>query len=71
MEPNKMFTVGLVPSQQLISLLTDEAGEWRDVLEGQTVVALVKLLKPEVGEWEPSLAWFEDRVERQWVEVTT
>ena len=66
-----MFTVGLVPSQQLISLLTDEAGEWRDVPEGQTVVALVKLLKPEVGEWEPNLAWFEDRVERQWVEVTT
>ena len=69
MEPNQMFTVGLVPSQQLVSLLTDDAGNWRDVPEGQTVVPLVKLPKPEQGAWEPSLVWFEDRVERQWVEA--
>ena len=71
MEPNKMFTVGLVPSQQLVSLLTDDEGNYRDVPEGdgvqQTVVPLIKIPKPEQGAWEPSLVWFEDRVERQWV----
>jgi hypothetical protein len=69
MEPNAMITVGLVPSQQLVSLLTDDEGNWRDVPEGQTVVPLVKIPKPE-GAWEPSVVWFEDRVERQWVEGT-
>jgi hypothetical protein len=69
MEPNQMFTVGLVPSQQLVSLLTDNEGNWRDVPEGQTVVPLVKIPKPE-GAWEPSVVWFEDRVERQWVAGT-
>jgi hypothetical protein len=69
MEPNKMFTVGLVPSQQLVSLLTDDEGNWRDVPEGQTVVPLIKIPKPE-GAWEPSLVWLEDRVERQWVAGT-
>ncbi len=68
MTPLSMFTVGLVPSQQLVSLLTDENGEWRDVPEGQTVVPLVKIPKPEQGAWEPSVVWFADRVERQWVE---
>jgi len=66
-----MFTVGLVPSQQLVSLLTDDEGNWRDVPEidgvQQTVVPLVKIPKPEQGAWEPSLVWFSDRVERQWV----
>ena len=70
MEPNAMITVGLVPSHQLVSLLTDDEGNWRDVPEGQTVVPLVKLPKPEEGAWEPSLVWFEDRVERQWVAGT-
>jgi len=70
MEPNKMFTVGLVPSQQLVSLLTDDEGNWRDVPEGQTVVPLVKIAKPDQGVWEPSIVWFEDRVERQWVAGT-
>jgi hypothetical protein len=70
MEANTMFTVGLVPSQQLVSLLTDEEGNYRDVPEGQTVVPLVKIPKPEAGAWEPNLVWFEDRVERQWVEGT-
>jgi hypothetical protein len=69
MEPNTMFTVGLVPSQQLVSLLTDGEGNWRDVPEGQTVVPLVKIPKPE-GAWEPNVVWFEDRVERQWVAGT-
>ncbi len=67
MEANQMFTVGLVPSQQLVSLLTDDEGNWRDVPEGESVVPLVKIPKPEQGAWEPSVVWFEDRVERQWV----
>jgi len=70
MEPNRMFTVGLVPSQQLVSLLTDDEGNWRDVPEGETVVPLVKIPKPEVGAWEPNVVWFDDRVERQWVSGT-
>ena len=69
MEANQMITVGLVPSQQLVSLLTDDEGNWRDVPEGETVVPLVKVPKPE-GAWEPNVVWFEDRVERQWVEGT-
>ncbi len=69
MEPNAMITVGLVPSQQLVSLLTDDEGNWRDVPEGQTVVPLVKIPKPE-GAWEPNVVWFADRVERQWVAGT-
>ena len=67
MEPNAMITIGLVPSQQLVSLLTDGEGNYRDVPEGQTVVPLVKIPKPEEGAWEPSVVWFDDRVERQWV----
>jgi hypothetical protein len=70
MEPNAMITVGLVPSQQLVSLLTDDQGNWRDVPEGESVVPLVKIPKPEEGAWEPNVVWFEDRVERQWVEGT-
>jgi hypothetical protein len=70
MEPNQMFTVGLLPSQQLVSLLTDDEGNWRDVPEGESVVPLVKIPKPEAGAWEPNVVWFEDRVERQWVAGT-
>ena len=70
MEPNAMITVGLVPSQQLASLLTDAESNYRDVPEGQTVVPLVKIPKPDQGAWEPSLVWLEDRVERQWVAGT-
>jgi hypothetical protein len=69
MEPNQMFTVGLLPSQQLVSLLTDDEGNWRDVPEGESVVPLVKIPKPE-GAWEPNVVWFADRVERQWVSGT-
>ncbi len=70
MEPNQMITVGLVPSQQLVSLLTDDEGNWRDVPEGESVVPLVKIPKPEAGAWEPNVVWFADRVERQWVAGT-
>ena len=70
MEANQMITVGLVPSQQLVSLLTDDEGNWRDVPEGESVVPLVKIPKPEQGAWEPNVVWFEDRVERQWVAGT-
>jgi len=69
MEPNSMLQVGLVPSQQLVSLLTDDEGNWREVPEGQTVVPLVKIPKPE-GIWEPQVVWFEDRVERRWIAGT-
>lgn len=69
MEPNTQIQVGLIPSQQLISLLTDDEGNWRDVPEGQSVVPLVKIPKPE-GAWEPNVVWFADRVERQWVAGT-
>jgi hypothetical protein len=65
-----MITVGLVPSQQLVSLLTDDKGNWRDVPEGESVVPLVKIPKPEGGAWEPNVVWFDDRVERQWVAGT-
>jgi len=72
-DPN-LKTVGLVPSQQLVSLLTDDEGNYRDVPEidgvQQAVVPLVKIPKPEQGAWEPNVVWFEDRVERQWVEGT-
>lgn len=70
MEANKMFTVGLLPSQQLVSLLTDDEANWRDVPEGESVVPLVKIPKPDQGAWEPNLVWFDDRVERQWVAGT-
>jgi hypothetical protein len=67
-EPNKMYTVGLLPSQQLISLLTDDEGNWRDVPEGETVVPVVKIPKPESGNYQPNVVWFNDRVEHQWIE---
>lgn len=71
MKPNQMFTVGLLPSKQLVSLITDDEGNWRDVPEidgiQQTIVPLVKIQKPETGVWEPSLVWLDDCVERQWV----
>jgi hypothetical protein len=68
-DPN-LQTVGLVPSQQLVSLLTDDEGNWRDVPEGETVVPLIKQARPQQGAWGPNVVWFADRVERQWVEGT-
>jgi len=68
-DPNPK-TVGLVPSQQLVSLLTDDEGNWRDVPDGESVVPLVKIPKPAEGAWEPNVVWFDDRAERQWVAGT-
>lgn len=65
-----IVTVGLLPSQQLVSLAPDGQGGWQDTPEGQTVVPLVKLPKPNAGAWEPNLVWFDDRVERQWIAGT-
>ena len=64
-----MQTIGLIPSQQLVSLHQDEDGNWIDVPEGETVVPLVKLPQPEITaaqKAEPNLVWHEDRVERDW-----
>ena len=69
MDPNRMIMVGLVPLQELVSLLTDDNGEWKEIPEGQAVVPVVKLDKPEAGNWQPKVVWFEDRVERQWEEI--
>jgi hypothetical protein len=67
METNQMIQVGLLPSKQLTSLLTDENGEFKDIPEGQSIVPLIKIEKPQDGEWEPIIVWYDDRVERQWV----
>lgn len=64
-----MTQVGLLPSQELVSLYQNEANEWLDVPDKQTVVPLVKLDKPapvEGKKWEPVLNWFNDRVDRDW-----
>lgn len=64
-----MTTVGLIPSQELISLDQNEAGEWLAVPAGQQVVPLIKIEKPAITRTqkaEPVLQWFSDRVERQW-----
>jgi hypothetical protein len=64
-----MQTIGLIPSQQLVSLQQDEEGNWIDLPEGETVVPLVKLPQPQITagqKAEPKLVWHEDRVERDW-----
>jgi hypothetical protein len=64
-----MQTIGLIPSQQLVSLQQDDEGNWIDVPEGETVVPLVKLPQPQITagqKAEPKLVWHEDRVERDW-----
>ena len=35
-----------------------------------TLVELVKIEQPEGDDWQPVLVWFEDRVERQWEQIT-
>jgi hypothetical protein len=35
-----------------------------------TLVELVKIEQPEGDNWQPVLVWFEDRVERQWEQIT-
>jgi hypothetical protein len=77
-----MKTFGLIwpdGTQELRSIVLDDDGNPRmDTLEpnpkpedwqAPQVVPLVKIEKPE-GAWEPSVVWFEDRVERQWVAGT-
>lgn len=69
MAPNQIYTVGLLPGQRLVSLQTDEDGNWKDVPDGQTVVPLVKVPRPHGGPpliAEPMLVWHENRVERDW-----
>jgi hypothetical protein len=64
-----MTTIGLIPSQQLVSLQQDDDGNWIDVPRGETVVPLVKLPQPQVTvdqKVEPRLVWHDDRVERDW-----
>ena len=34
------------------------------------LVELVKIAQPEGENWQPVLVWFEDRVERQWEQIT-
>lgn len=66
-----MKTYGLLPTQTLASLTTDDDGAFIPPLdEGVTAVPLVKLPAPEVTSAEiaqPVLVWFDDRVERQWL----
>jgi hypothetical protein len=62
-------TIGLIPSQQLVSLQQDDEGNWLNVPEDQTVVQLIKTQQPNDGKfYSPNLVWFADRVERQWIE---
>ena len=67
-----MKTIGLIPSKILASLEQDEVGNYIDVPDNQTVVPLVKINPPTITsaqKAEPHLAWFADRVERQWTIV--
>jgi hypothetical protein len=64
-----MKTIGLIPSQQLVSLQQNDDGNWIDVPEGETVVPLVKLPMPAITakqKAQPKLVWHDDRVERDW-----
>lgn len=65
-----MKTIGLIPSQVLISLDKDAEGHWLNVPEGQTVVPLIKTAPPAFNAATQKLVpaeplWFSDRVERQ------
>jgi len=64
-QPNAMLTFGLLPNQEIVSIYTDESGEFIDPPDGQ-LIPLVKFPAPETGDWAPVLVWFDDRVERQW-----
>jgi hypothetical protein len=78
-----MKTYGLIwpnGDKELRSIVLDDQGNPRmDTLEpypkpddwvDPQVLPLVKIPKPETGAWEPNVVWFDDRVERQWVEGT-
>jgi hypothetical protein len=40
--------------------------DWVDPI----LVELIKIQRPAGGNWRPVIVWFEDRVERQWEQVT-
>jgi hypothetical protein len=76
-----MKTFGVIwadGTKELKSILLNEDGSLRiedslrpyphtdDWVEPQ-IVPLVKIDKPAEGNWDPTLVWFEDRVERQWI----
>jgi hypothetical protein len=74
-----MRTYGLIFAdgrQELASIVLDENDEPRiDTIRpyplpenwvDPQIVPVVKIDMPLDGEWEPNLAWFDDRVERQW-----
>jgi len=78
-----MKTYGLIwpnGDKELRSIVLDDEGNPRidtlapypkpDDWQAPQVLPLVKIPKPEVGAWEPNVVWFDDRVERQWVEGT-
>lgn len=66
-EPNTMMTFGLLPAQEIVSIYTDENGNFIDPPDGQLqLIPLVKIPMPETGSWAPVLVWFDDRVERRW-----
>ena len=66
--------------KELAGVVLDEDGNPRidtirpyplpDGWEDPRLVEVVKIEKPEDGEWEPIVVWFEDRVERQWKQVS-
>ena len=72
-----IFTNG---AKQLASIPVDDEGNPRiqtirphQLPEGwvdPTLVELVKIAQPEGENWQPVLVWFEDRVERQWEQIT-
>ena len=76
-------TYGLIfadGTKQLASVSLDDEGnpriqtirphplpkDWVD----PTLIELVKIAQPEGENWQPVLVWFEDRVERQWEQIT-
>lgn len=65
-----MQTVGLLPSQELMSLRQNEHGIYLNVPDGKTVVPLVKLPEPPHDKINkravPKLVWYADKVERDW-----
>lgn len=66
-QPNTMLTFGLLPAREIVSIYTDENGNFIDPPDDQLqLIPLVKFPMPETGNWAPVLAWFDDRVERRW-----
>lgn len=66
--------------KELLSVVSDDDGNPQmdtlrpnpapDDWEPPVLVPLVKIPKPQAGYWQANLVWFDDRVERQWVEYT-